>query len=136
MFSVVVVGTDGSETAGRAVASAAQLAGEMGATLHILSAYGPTMRRDLDRLAHGGGSVQAVLDDAAASVAEAGCRVEAHELSGDPAEAIMGFAYDNDADLIVIGNKGLGGVKGMLGSVPAKIVKQSPCSVLIVKTTD
>lgn len=136
MFNVVVVGTDGSETAGRAVTSAAELATEVGATLHVLSAYGPSMRRDFERLASGGGSVQAVLDSAAAAVADAGCPVEGHELSGDPAEAIMAFAVDNDADLIVIGNKGLGGVKGMLGSVPSKIVKQSPCSVLIVNTTD
>lgn len=136
MFRVVVVGTDGSETAGRAVASAAALASELGATLHVLSAYGPSMRKDLERLASGGGSVQAVLDAAASSVTDTGLPVEAHELSGDPAEAIMAFAVENDADLIVIGNKGLGGVKGMLGSVPSKIVKQSPCSVLIVKTTD
>ncbi len=136
MFSVVVVGTDGSETAGRAVKSAAELASEVGATLHVLSAYGPSMRKDLERLVHGGGSVSAVLDDAAASVADSDCQVEAHELAGDPAEGIMAFAIQNSADLIVVGNKGLGGVKGMLGSVPSKIVKQSPCSVLIVKTTD
>ncbi len=136
MFSVVVVGTDGSETAGRAVASAAQLATEMGAALHVLSAYGPSMRQDLERLAHGGGSVAAVLNDAAASVADTGCQIETHELDGDPAEAIMAFATQAGADLIAVGNKGLGGVQGMLGSVPSKIVKQSPCSVLIVKTTD
>ena len=134
MFTSIVVGTDGSETASRAVTSAAQLAADVGADLHIVSAYGPAMRQDLERLRHGGGSVQAVLEEAAGLVADAACKVETHELAGNPADAIMTFTEEQAADLIVVGNKGLGGVKGMLGSVPSKVVKQSPSSVLIVRT--
>lgn len=137
MFRQVVVGTDGSETATRAVHQAARVAARESGALHIVSAYGPAMREDLERLRQGGGTVTSVLEEAAASVQELGCSVETHELDGDPADAIVAFAEEIEADVVVVGNKGLGGVKGfLLGSVPSKVVKNAPCSVLVVRTTD
>jgi nucleotide-binding universal stress UspA family protein len=137
MFKQIVVGTDGSETAGKAVREAARLASESGAGLQIVSAYGPAMREDLERLRHREGGVTPVLKEALAQAQEVDVEAEVHELAGDPADAIVKFATDKGNDLIVVGNKGLGGVKGfLLGSVPSKVLTHAPCSVLVVRTVE
>ena len=137
MFKHILVGTDGSETAGKAVREAARLATGSGAQLTIVSAYGPAMRSDLERLRRREGGVTPVLEDAQEQAREVGAEAEVIELAGDPADAIVEFAADSATDLIVVGNKGLGGVKGfLLGSVPSKVVTHAPCSVLVVRTVE
>ena len=61
--------------------------------------------------------------------------IRTHVLPGDPADAIMRVAGEIDADLIVVGNKGMKGVGRILGSVPNTIAHKTSCSVLIVSTT-
>jgi nucleotide-binding universal stress UspA family protein len=56
--------------------------------------------------------------------------------TGDPANALLETAERVGADLLVIGNKGMSGVRRfVLGSVPNKISHHCPCSLLIVHTT-
>ena len=56
-------------------------------------------------------------------------------VQGDPAEEITKAAADVGAGLLVVGNKGLTGMRGkLLGSVPKGVVADSPCDVLIVRT--
>ena len=51
---------------------------------------------------------------------------------GEPADAILDVAEEENADLIVVGNKGMTGAKRfLLGSVPNKVSHHAPCSVLI-----
>jgi nucleotide-binding universal stress UspA family protein len=57
-----------------------------------------------------------------------------HAASGDPADAIVQTAERVGADLIVVGNKGMKGVRRVLGSVPNAVAHGAPCSVLIVDT--
>ena len=53
-----------------------------------------------------------------------------------PADAILDVAEEREADLIVVGNKGMTGAKRfLLGSVPNKVSHHAPCSVLIIRTT-
>ena len=53
--------------------------------------------------------------------------------SGPPARTIVGFAKDKDADLIVLGSRGLGDVEGfLLGSVSHKVTSLAECPVLVV----
>jgi len=60
--------------------------------------------------------------------------VERHSLGGDPAEAILDLARQRDADLIVMGTRGLGEIKGLLvGSVSHKIQQMADAPVLTVK---
>ena len=67
---------------------------------------------------------------------EAGVEVETFAREGDPADAILDVAEEQDADLIVVGNKGMTGAKRfLLGSVPNKVSHHAPCSVLIIRTT-
>jgi nucleotide-binding universal stress UspA family protein len=69
-------------------------------------------------------------------VRDAGLDVETFAREGDPADAILDVAEERDADLIVVGNKGMTGARRfLLGSVPNKVSHHAPCSVLIVRTT-
>lgn len=59
-----------------------------------------------------------------------------HARKGDPADAILDVAQEQDAALIVVGNKGMTGTRRLLlGSVPNNVAHHAPCSVLIVRTT-
>ena len=147
MFSRIVVGTDGSETAAEAVRQAADLAKLSGAQLSIVSAFEPVSKRRVDGEAldapadvqHQIGpreDVNLVLEAAAAAAKKEGLDVQIHPVEGNPAEAILSVAEETNADLIVVGNKGMTGARRfLLGSVPNNVSHHAPCSVLVVRTT-
>jgi nucleotide-binding universal stress UspA family protein len=147
VFTRIVVGTDGSETAAEAVRQAVDLAKLAGATLSIVSAYAPIPERKVkDQQREAPADVQyeigpredvnLVLDAAAADARKEGIEVQTHPVEGDPAEAILNVAEETKADLIVVGNKGMTGARRfLLGSVPNNISHHAPCSVIIVRTT-
>ena len=147
MFTRIVVGTDGSETAAEAVRQAVDLAKLSGATLSIVSAYQPVPgRRVKDEQADAPADVQyeigpredvnLILDAAAAAAKGEGIEVQTHPVEADPADAILNVAEETKADLIVVGNKGMTGARRyLLGSVPNNISHHAPCSVIIVRTT-
>jgi len=147
VFTRIVVGTDGSETAAEAVRQAVDLAKLTGAELSIVSAYSPVNdRRVKDTQNEAPADVQyelgpredvnLVLDAAAAAARKEGIEVQTHPVEGEPAEAILNVAEDTKADLIVVGNKGMTGARRfLLGSVPNNVSHHAPCSVIIVRTT-
>ena len=147
MFGRIVVGTDGSETATEAVRQTTDLASKLGATVALVSAFEPVAQSRLreerqqvpDDLAHTVSpreDVEATLAEAAKMVEGAGVKVQTFARQGDPADAILDVAEEQNADLIVVGNKGMTGAKRfLLGSVPNKVSHHAPCSVLIVRTT-
>ena len=143
MYDSIVVGTDGSATADQALGKAADLAASLGARLHVLSAYEPAAARvggrqpvpEAGEWALGPDfKVDAVLDRAASSIRREGLDVEVHARKGDPADAIIDVATEEDADLIVLGSKGMHGARRLLGSVPNKVSHSAACDVLIVHT--
>jgi nucleotide-binding universal stress UspA family protein len=147
VFTRIVVGTDGSETAAEAVRQAVDLAKLAGAQLSIVSAYEPVSKRRLEGEQQGAPAdvqheigpredVNLVLDAAAAAAKKEGIEVRTHPVEADPAEAILNVAEEIDADLIVVGNKGMTGARRfLLGSVPNNVSHHAPCSVIIVRTT-
>ena len=147
MFSSIVVGTDGSDTASQAVRQAVDLAKTVGATLELVSAYEPVPAQrlqeerrdapeDVQWAINPKQEVDVVLESAAALAQQAGVTVSTHARQGDPAGAIIDVAEEREADLIMVGNKGMTGAKRfLLGSVPNKVSHYAPCSVLIVRTT-
>jgi nucleotide-binding universal stress UspA family protein len=147
MFNRIVVGTDGSETATEAVRQAADLAQKVGASLTVVSAYEPVSQSRLrqerqqvpEDMAHTVSpreDVEATLADAAKLVGEIGVDVNTVASQGDPADAILDAAEEQNADLIIVGNKGMTGAKRfLLGSVPNKVSHHASSSVLIVRTT-
>jgi nucleotide-binding universal stress UspA family protein len=147
MFGRIVVGTDGSDTAGEAVRQATELAKATGASLDIISAFEPIPQERLREesseipgdIAYAVGpreDVNVVLEAAAGPAREAGVDTQIHPREGDPADAILDVAEEVNADLIVVGNKGMTGAKRfLLGSVPNKVSHHAPCGVYIVRTT-
>ena len=147
MFSSIVVGTDGSDTATQAVRRAVDMASAVDATLELVSAYAPVSeqrlrmeRRDAPEdtqwAINPRQEVEVSLANAAGIARQAGVSVNTHAREGDPADAILDVAEEQKADLVIVGNKGMGGAKRfLLGSVPNKVSHHSPCSVLIVRTT-
>jgi len=147
MFDRIVVGTDGSETATEAVRTAIELAKLSGGKLEIVSAYQPVSQQrlrdegegisgDVSHTVNPREDVQLVLGNAAAEAKKAKVEVVTHPREGDPADAILDVAEENNADLVLVGNKGMTGARrSLLGSVPNKISHHAPCDVWIVKTT-
>jgi nucleotide-binding universal stress UspA family protein len=147
LFGSLVVGTDGSQTAGEAVRQTAELAKRLSAIVHVVSAYEPVpegrlreerqqVPEDLQWMVNPREDVNATLESAAELLEEAGVRVDTHAREGDPADAILDVAEEQGADLIVVGNKGMTGAKRfLLGSVPNKVSHHAPCSVMIIRTT-
>jgi len=142
-----VVGTDGSETARKAVQQATELAQQVVASISLVSAYEPVssqrirdekreVPKDMEWMVNPREDVEATLKEAAEEVEGAGVQVETFAREGDAADAILDVAEEQHADLIVVGNKGMTGAKRfLLGSVPNKVSHHAPCSVLIIRTT-
>jgi nucleotide-binding universal stress UspA family protein len=81
------------------------------------------------------GHPHADLHSQLASVAEArGVTATVHPADGSPAHAVCDTAERLDADLIVVGNKGMKGRGRILGSVPSHVAHAAPCSVIIIDT--
>ena len=147
MFEIIVVGTDGSETAQRAVEQAVALAGAVGGRVNLVSAFEPVgnqrlreerqqVPEDMQWMVNEREDVESTLNEAAEQIKEAGVEVETFARQGDPADAILDVAEEQNADLIVVGNKGMSGAKRfLLGSVPNKVSHHAPCSVMIIRTT-
>src|SRR2546421_7795231 len=146
MFESIVVGTDGSETAGQAVSRAIAIALKLGARLQIVSAYEPPAEQaaqtepgpmqDPGWTVGPHDDVLALLERAESEAVSAGLTtVETFARQGDAADAIIDVAEEQGADLIVVGNKGKSGARRfLLGSVPNRVSHHAPCSVLIVRT--
>jgi nucleotide-binding universal stress UspA family protein len=145
MFRSIVVGTDGSSRSRQAVASATDLARTHDASLHIVHAFRPTLQ-----VAGGSGDTMAGLAASTDAEVEQGARERlealAREIKRDgvsvatycigqsAAAAILSVADSQDADLIVVGNRGMTGARRVLGSVPNSVAHGARCAVLIVPT--
>jgi nucleotide-binding universal stress UspA family protein len=144
MYKVVVVGTDGSPTADKAVQAAADAARSWGATLHVVTATrkpSTGMGSATGAALVDSGAGHALADEAAQRVAEraveafgSGLEVQTHSAQGNADDVILRTAVDVKADLIVVGSKGMRGARRYLGSVPNSVAHGAHCAVLIVKT--
>ncbi|MFI5046358.1 MAG: universal stress protein [Acidimicrobiia bacterium] len=150
MFTTILVGTDGSDGASKAVAEAAQLAAASpGSTLHIVTVQKPMAANavasaELATAAPVGAEIEweaemrqgleSMLSELAERVGGDSLTVETHARFGAPAEVLCDMAAHLQADLIVVGNRGMQGGRRFLGSVPNTVSHHAPCSVLIVDT--
>jgi nucleotide-binding universal stress UspA family protein len=147
MFRAIVVGTDGSATAGEAVRRAGVLADAFGADLHVVNAYKPPALL-LASTAEPGFMPSAVSEWEAAARDEArrlldrladdlvgvGASLTTHAMAAHPAAALLAVAEAVGADLIVVGNRGMHGTRRVLGSIPNHVSHHARCDVLVVDT--
>ncbi|HTV13014.1 MAG TPA: universal stress protein [Acidimicrobiales bacterium] len=138
MFKTVLVAADASATASRAVDAAVELVKTLGGDLHVVTAYDPdSVKIDklpdeyIDRVQD---PADLLLERLRTSINDKGVQARYYPAAGDPADAIVNVADKIGADLIIVGNKGMKGVRRVLGSVPNSVAHKANCSVLIVDT--
>ena len=144
MVKTIAVGTDGSDTAAKAVDFALDLASKFEAKIVFLSAYHPVPEDRLKREARDAPEdvqwqinpaedVEPALRDAEDAARERGLETTSEAKHGDASKVLVELADKHNADVLVIGNKGM--KRKVLGSVPNTVSHNTGCSVLIVKTT-
>lgn len=161
-YNSILVGTDGSPTATRAVEMASKLAATLGIKPTIVCVYTPPTEQELKRMASpqdpveqwkagrgerdvpdefrwriaGASQAEDILDRAAEHASAQGTDAEVRAVEGHPAEALISIAEDEGFDLIAIGSVGMSGPKRfMLGNVPHRISHHAPTDILILHTS-
>jgi nucleotide-binding universal stress UspA family protein len=162
-YQRIIVGTDGSATATRAVEMAASLAATLGVKPTIVCVYEPPTEDELKRLRSdpndpldqwrsskvsretpeefkwriaGASQAEDILERSASHAAQMGAEAEVRAVEGSPAETLIRLAEDEGFDLMVVGHVGMRGSKRFkLGNVPHRISHHAPTDVLILQTT-
>ena len=146
-YRTIVVGTDGSATSFAAVDRAAAVAADCGAELVIVCAYTPAAPEDTTEaedvlkdeayLVRGWTPAEETLRSAEERAVAAGAgKVRKVAAAGPPVDVLRSAVRDANADLLVVGNRGLNTLSGrLLGSVPSGVTRRAGVDVLIVRTT-
>jgi nucleotide-binding universal stress UspA family protein len=162
-YRSILVGTDGSPTAMRAVEMASSLAAKLAIRPTIVCAYQPPTEQELkamradpsDAVAQwsagrvskdtpeefrwriaDASKAKDILERAAEYAAREGVEADARAVEGHPAETLISIAESEDMDLIAVGSVGMSGAKRfMLGNVPHRISHHAPTDLLILHTS-
>ena len=148
MLKQILLATDGSANSRKALAFAVEMASRYDAELHVLHVI-QNMEIPVEVLEYISAEDiedspasfylekigQKIIQQSENECKKTGCEnVHTIVLRGDPADMIIEVAKDKQMDLIVLGSRGLRGVKGrLLGSVSRKVSHASEVSCLIVK---
>lgn len=145
MYRRILVPVDGSEKAAKAALHGAELASKLGAGLilfHVVPSLPPYVNTSPD---HFGNIQQAIMDEFCRTGREILNQVKddlaAYNLNivtdiavGQPADEIIKKVKDSQCDLVVMGSRGLGEIKGyLMGSVSNRVTRHAACPVLIVR---
>ena len=125
----IIAGTDGSPTANLAVDKAGELGQALGAPVHVVCVPSALPGRDSPRTA-----AQQIVVEAGDRLRSRGITVQTQVPEGDAALALVAVAEQEHAQMIVVGNKGMTGIRRVLGSLPNQVSHQARCGVLIVRT--
>jgi nucleotide-binding universal stress UspA family protein len=137
----ILLATDGSEPANRASRAAIELADKTGSELHVVHA-GPNVPVTL---AHSSADAERVRQQSRDLLGrqldqlrdQTETRVEAHLRLGVPAPCIIEVAEEIEAGLIIMGSRGLGGIKrALMGSVADSVTCHAHCAVMVVRGED
>ena len=162
-YRSILVGTDGSPTAMRAVDMASSLASRLGIDPTIVCAYQPPTEQELkamkadpsDPVAQWGAGktsretpeefrwriadatkAKDVLERASEHASKQGVSADVRAVEGHPAETLISIAEKEDMGLIAVGSVGMSGAKRfMLGNVPHRISHHAPTDLLILHTS-
>lgn len=138
MYEKILIATDGSKNAQRAVEHAAELARLAGSreamVVHVCTSCSVDLDPDESNLE----AAKAIVREASDLLKEAGLATTGHVETEYPPEsignAIIDLAAAEKVDLVVLGSRGLSEFKGMLlGSVSNKVVQKASCPVMVIK---
>ena len=139
MFENLLLAADGSDHSQQAAKLAGDLARLSGGTLRLITAYEelphylgePNLSKAIAERIE---KAQEILDEAIKEIGEIPGNCESEILSGDPAETILRVIDVYNIDLVVMGTRGMGGIKSLLlGSQSHKVVSTAPCPVMLVR---
>ena len=139
MYATIIVALDGSEQSMTALKHARAIAESFGSKLVLVHAFPPTS--DLRDVLHYNNLMtmrtmegQSIINTAREQLERTSIEVEEDLLEGPAAEAILSAAATRNPDLIVLGSRGMGSLKGLVfGSVSTKISHYAPCPVMVVR---
>ena len=143
MIGTIAIGTDGSETASKAVEFAIEMAERYGAKLLVISSYSPVPEDRLRKEQRDAPQelvwsinpmqdVEATLREVEEKARDRGIGTFSEARQGNPADVLCAVADEQGADVLIVGSKGMD--RRVRGSVPNTVSHKAPCSVLIVKT--
>lgn len=141
----ILVAVDFSEHSGYALDAAIGLAEKFGAEIHLLNSYpvymgavtpyGIAVPESYDRECRA--AAERELQSWGQKVVAAGVRLETKVSALPPSEAVARYVEEHSIDLVVIGSRGLSGLKHwVLGSVAERVLHSCPCPVLTVKAPE
>ena len=139
MFSKILVAVDGSEQSLRAAGLAGELARRMHADICVVTAFDPIPEfigdPDRQRIVSGQmNRAEEALHKGVEAMGDIEGEIEEEIIEGPAAEAIIRIAETRGNDLIVMGTRGLGQLRGLLlGSQSQKVVSHAPCPVLLAR---
>jgi nucleotide-binding universal stress UspA family protein len=139
--------TDFSDSAKAALPYAIDLANKYGATLHVVHVYqdpghiaefeiSSEIKMDWIRVAHGlGAEKEKRLKEFCSEFSHQLTSCHSKLLRGRPHSEIIRYAKENNIDLIVLSSHGLSGLEHVLfGSTAERVLRESPCHVLVIRT--
>lgn len=138
MFKNIVVAFDGSEYSYKALECAKSLSERYEANLWLVHVFSNPLDllgyADYEKLfAKRKSAAQAILDDARQKLGRTSFAVQDELREGPESDSILKVAENREADLIVMGTRGFGTVKGFLvGSVSRKVIHYAACPVMVV----
>lgn len=145
MYKKILVPLDGSDRSTKALSHTVELALKLGSQItlmHVVPSLPPYVNTAVDRL---GQAQQSIIDELmrngkemlqqyASSISDKGIDVKTFTVMGQPADEIIEKAIKENYDLIVIGSRGLGEIKGyLMGSVSNRVSRHAVCPVLIIR---
>jgi len=140
MFKKILVATDGSAGANKAIAAAVALAAAEGTELHALAVeedlpkYAATIDEVEEVKAQRNGFFTGLMAEATATAAARGVTLGTEVRAGHEVETIVNYAQEGGFDLLVIGFMGHSAIFGRVwGSTSQNLTRLAPCSVLVVK---
>jgi nucleotide-binding universal stress UspA family protein len=139
MFKRIIVAIDGSDHSYQALIYTRNLAECFGATLWLVHAFPHTSdllgyEEYANLVARRESAGQVILDEARWRLGEVNFAVHEELMEGPAAEAILSVAETRQADLIVMGTRGLSSLQGLLlGSVSNKVIHHASCPVMLIR---
>jgi nucleotide-binding universal stress UspA family protein len=139
MYKKILIANDGSAGAGKALATAIELARRLKAALHMISVeelprFPTTVDEVIEEQQESNRRFDRVIEDARAQAKTARMRIEAHVVAGHAVPSIVEFVERQGCDLLVIGYMGHSALYNrLIGSTTDRLVELAPCQVLVVK---